>query len=463
MRITQISFLLVLISILEVGRCAGVLQSTSPSRIRVEPGNHGFVDAAGAPFVPFGVTYYRPNTGWAPQVWTQFDAQATRRDFALLKKHGVNVVRVFISFGSFWKEAGALDSGGLAKFDRFLDLADEAGLYVHPTGPDRWEGMPAWTNGLSMSQPDGDPRCLDALSRYWRMFAERYHGRSTIWAYDLRNEPDVAWNGEGMRAAWNAWRNSRGEQPIQTPDESAPPSAGALLEFQHFREHVAEEWVTRQADAIHAADPGALVSIGLIQSSIPAQRMSISHYSGFRPAAIARHLDFMELHYYPLATGPYRYQSLTAETTNLSVLESMAREAANPGLPLVISEFGWAGGGEFAGASCTEAQQEQWCRRLVEVTSPLSCGWLNWGMYDHPEAQDVTKLTGLFTAGGKEKAWGASFSRLAARFRESPPQFAPLGDRPDLPWDRCIVSGEAMEQFRQTYLKAFSASASHKP
>jgi len=28
---------------------------------------------------------------------------------------------------------------------------------------------------------------------YWRWFAARYRGRSTIWAYDLRNEPHLAW------------------------------------------------------------------------------------------------------------------------------------------------------------------------------------------------------------------------------------------------------------------------------
>ena len=87
-----------------------------------------FVDAAGKPFVPFGVSYYRPGTGWAPQLWKQFDAEATRRDFARLKKQGANVVRVFLSFGSFFTEPDRLDPEGLAKFDRLLDLADEAGL-----------------------------------------------------------------------------------------------------------------------------------------------------------------------------------------------------------------------------------------------------------------------------------------------------------------------------------------------
>ncbi len=53
----------------------------TPSRIRVDAAKHGFVDATGQRFVPCGVSYYRPGTGWAPQLWKQFDAEATRLDF----------------------------------------------------------------------------------------------------------------------------------------------------------------------------------------------------------------------------------------------------------------------------------------------------------------------------------------------------------------------------------------------
>ena len=132
----------------------------APLKISVDRPHHAFIDAVGKPFVPFGVTYYRPGTGWAPQLWKEFDAEATRRDFARLKKQGASVVRVFISFGSFYTEPGRLDPDGLAKFDRLLDLADEAGLYVHPTGPDAWEGMPAWTAGVNCLNIDANEPCM---------------------------------------------------------------------------------------------------------------------------------------------------------------------------------------------------------------------------------------------------------------------------------------------------------------
>ncbi len=430
----------------------------APPKICVDRTHHGFVDAAGKRFVPFGVTYYRPGTGWAPQLWKQFDAEATRRDFARLKKQGANVVRVFISFGSFFTEPGKLNPEGLAKFDQLLDLADEAGLYVHPTGPDAWEGMPAWTKDLNVFSNDTNEPCLKALENYWRLFAARYRGRRTIWAYDLRNEPHLAWDAPYLRLQWAAWRTAHNEAPAPVPNPKSNRPSPELADYQRFRESIGEKWVAQQARAIHAADPNALVTVGLLQWSVPAQRINIDQYTAFRPSVIAKHLDFLELHFYPLVEGAYDYGSPAAEIANLAVLEAMARECAKPGLPLVIAEFGWYGGGPLnpKGKPATEEQQAQWCRHLLEVTSPIACGWLNWGMYDNPQATDVSKFTGLFTVDGKEKAWGRTFRDLAQRFQANPPAHA-LPNRPDLPWAACTASGDEMEKFRRAYLAAFAA------
>ena len=439
--------------------CATAGEAT---RVRVAADHHGFVVGNAQPFVPIGVSWYRPGTGWAPQLWRQFDEAATRADFARLKAMGMNVVRVFITFGSFYSERDQLDPRGLMAFDRLLDLADEAGLRVHPTGPESWEGMPAWTHSLGDVFTDmANEECLAALENFWRLFASRYRGRATIWAYDLRNEPVVAWNTTQSRIKWDAWRRAHGKAPVGVPDPMAPAADG-LLDYQHFRESLAEAWVARQAQAIHAVDAHALVSVGLLQWSVPAQRISATQYSAFRPALIAKRLDFMELHYYPLATGVYRYESPAAEDAHLAVLEAMARECAKPGLPLVIAEFGWYGGGplDANGQPATEEQQARWCRRVIETTSPMACGWLNWGLHDHPQATDVSRFTGLLTVDGVEKAWGRTFATIARRFHDHPPVYA-MPTRPDVPWDECVVSGDAAERFRSAYLAAFIAARAH--
>ena len=142
-------------------------------KVRIARDGRSFETDAGKPFVPFGVSYFRPGTGWAPQVWKQFDAEATRKDFARMRELGINCVRVFLSYGSFYSEPGVLKEEGLGKFDQFLSLAEQAGIYVHPTGPDNWEGPPNWHPYVV-----GDPRTLQYTEQFWKLFAARY--RETI-------------------------------------------------------------------------------------------------------------------------------------------------------------------------------------------------------------------------------------------------------------------------------------------
>jgi hypothetical protein len=111
-------FLICLVALSWVAHAEG----KSLPKVRIARNGHEFVAGFSKPFVPFGVNYYRPGTGWAPQVWKQFDAKATREDFARMKELGVNCVRVFLSYGSFYHTPGILDTNGLAKFDQFLAI-----------------------------------------------------------------------------------------------------------------------------------------------------------------------------------------------------------------------------------------------------------------------------------------------------------------------------------------------------
>ncbi|MFI5380080.1 MAG: cellulase family glycosylhydrolase [Tepidisphaerales bacterium] len=440
-----------LVTLLSLAGSSAHAQTTRPlSRISVDREHRTLRTADGSPFIPFGVNYFRPDTGWAPQLWKKFDPEVTRRDLDTIKRLGGNSVRVFISFGSFYTTPGRLDPEGVARFDRFLELAEQAGLYVHPTGPDHWEGTPPWARGDRFA----DEQHLKALEDFWRLFAGRYKDRPAILAYDLLNEPHVPWTTPAIAAQWQK-RTGR----TTAPDPKADPPDPQLLDYQRLREEVAEQWTRRQAAAIHAADPRALVSVGLIQWSIPATRMSVSQYSGFRPARVAPHLDFMEVHFYPLAAGAYRYESAEAEEQNLAYVESVAREAAKPGLPLVLAEFGWGGGAWKNLAKMppqvADENQAKWCAAMVRATRPLACGWLNWGLYDTPEATDVSQGTGLLEYDGREKPWARAFAELAAEVRKSPSPSAEIGARPDLPWEACLTSPKAMEQFRLEYIAAF--------
>jgi hypothetical protein len=443
-------------------------------KIRIGPDGRSFLDSQGRAFVPFGVNYYRPGTGWAPQVWKQFDAEATRRDFVRMKELGVNCVRVFLSYGSFYQEPGVLMRGGLAKFDQFLAIAEAAGIYVHPTGLDHWEGTPEWARTDRIA----DEKNLAALEFFWKLFAARYRGRTALFAYDLRNEPEVAWNTAPLLAKWNQWLEKRyhtadqmaaawgitnqnfawGNVPV--PEAKNAPGNRRLLDYQVFREGIADDWTRRQVVAIKSVDPAALVTVGLIQWSVPALLPGVQHYAAFRPNRQAKYLDFLEIHFYPLDHGAYEYRGIEDEQRHLAYLESVVREVARGAKPVVIAEFGWYGGGQPTfdqgrHPAATEAQQAQWGRRLIETTEGLATGWLNWGFYDQPEARDVSQLTGLLTADGRLKEWGRTFRELAARLESQ--KFVPItmGSRPELDWAACLTSVAAGNQFRSNYFQAF--------
>jgi hypothetical protein len=446
------------------------------SKIRVARDGRTFVNEYSKPFVPFGVNYYRPGTGWAPQVWKAFDAEATRRDFIRMKELGVNCVRVFLTYHSFYSDPGVLREEGLIKFDQFLTLAENAGIYVHPTGPDHWEGPPNWKPVSTVDEPT-----LSALEQFWKLFAARYRGRNVIFAYDLKNEPDIGWDVDIIKPQWNAWLEKRygmveklgaawnrtnrlewGAIPI--PAAKNALNDRQLLDFQTFREDLADRWTSRQAAAIKAADSNALVTVGLLQTSVPSRYWGgIEGYTGFRPERQAKFLDFLEIHFYPADRGGYEYRNEEDELANLAYLEGIVREVAGTGKPVVLAEFGWYGGGEKpkfdkgVHPAATEEQQAQYCRRVVETSSGFVTGWLNWGFYDQPEATDCSEQTGLLTARGKVKAWGKTFQDLSRQFTVRLVLPASIGARPSLDWDACLTSTLATKDFRQRYFEAFLA------
>ena len=449
-------------------------------KIRISADGHGFETSAGKAFVPFGLTYFRSGTGWAPQVWKKFDADATRRDFARMKELGVNCVRVFISYGSFYQQPGKLEPEGLAKFDQFLDIAEEQGIYVHPTGPDHWEGSPEWARGDRMA----DESALAATEVFWRLFAARYKARAVIFAYDLRNEPEMGWDGPVMLKRWHDWLTkkygapdklaqswSRTNQTLELASVPVPKPIDALgsrelLDYQSFREDLADEWTGRQVSAIKAADPQALVTVGLIQWSVPSLLPGIQHYAGFRPGRQAKLLDFMEIHFYPLDRGAYEYRNDEEEGRNLAYLQSVVGEVAKLGKPVVVAEYGWYGGGKprFDGGKhpfASEEQQARWCRKLVETTAGVAVGWLNWGLYDQPEATDPSEFSGLLTADGKLKAWGREFQKLAHEYTRAQPSRRQTITAPALDWDACLTSAAAGNSFREKYYQAVQRA--HSP
>ena len=401
------------------------------------------------PFVSVGVNYFDPETGWAPKVWQQFDEHRVREHLRLIAEQGFNTIRVFVTVVSFEREAGKLTAEGADKFARLLDICREHAIYVIPTGPELWEGTPEWYKGRDRFADDG---MLEAEASWWREFAGRFTDNPVIFAYDLANEPMVAWNTPAMQKKWNAWLEAKygsaekmaaawklpAEKVKPLGNVSIPPNTPArgdlkLLDYQRFREHIGGEWVRRMTQAIRSVDTNHMITVGHIQWASPVMLPSVWHYAGFDLEAETQYTDFTTVHFYPL-DYPRPCDSPEGVPANAIYLQALLKDCSM-GEPLTIGEFNWYGGGGLQGQAGWELpekpveHQVEWCATLLDVSRGRVCGWLNWGFADTPTARDISRWSGCWTTDLQLKPWGRAFGAFA---RESARQ--PLPARPFDPW-----------------------------
>lgn len=424
------------------------------------------------PFVSIGVNYFDPHTGWAPKIWQQFDDDRVGRHLDLLSDAGFNTIRVFITLVSFEQEAGKVSGDGEAKFRRLLDMCRARGIYVQPTGPEHWEGRPDWYDGDRYA----DEKLLAAEASWWRDFAGRFADEPAIFSYDLANEPAVGWDSPAMRERWNAWLadkyetreavaaawNMPAEQVEPIGKVSPPPNEPdrgnrKLLDYQRFREHLADEWTRRMTGAIRSVDNNHMVTVGHVQWSSPILLPSVRHYTGFDLKHNARHVDFVTVHFYPL-DSPRPCDAPEGVDANRLYLEALLHEACGAGKPVMLGEFNWYGGGGLRGRHGWQLpempveHQVEWCQPLLEVTAGRVCGWLNWGFADTPTARDVSRWSGLWTEDLELKPWGRVFSEFArkhARDPLPPRRFDPRFDTVKLDRQAALTAPAAANAYRQ--------------
>lgn len=403
--------------------------SSKMGLIAVRPDGKGFIEQpSGRAFTPFGANYYDPNTGWAPKIWRQFDPNRVTRHFEVMRDLGVNCARVFLTAATFQPDVNTLDERALAKLDTFLGIARKAGVRLILTGPDHWEGSPGYW------KPDrfAGEQALKALDNFWRTLGQRYRGEPAIFAWDLLNEPHMPWFVETWRPMWNKWLQAKygtwdklrdawvGEIKdgdswgnVTPPENKAGKGNPRLLDWQLFREHLADEWVRRQVEAIRQADPTHLVTVGYIQWSYPLVRGGDpGAYAAFNPQRQSRWLDFLCIHFYPLLGKPL--ESKEAWDRNIAYLQA-ALAYCHVGKPVVLEEFGWYGGGAPRGQpSLTEDEQDRWIVAEIEATRHLSDGWLSWPFADTPTSTDMSKFGGLVRSDLTPKPWARSFTKYAS-------------------------------------------------
>ena len=402
--------------------------------IAVAPTGTGFVEQdTGRAFVPFGTNYYDPNTGWAPKVWQQFDPKRVTSHFKVMNDLGINCARVFLAASTFQPDVNTISEEALGKLDTLVRIARQSGIRLVLTGPDHWEGRPPYW------KPDrfaGD-QALKALDHFWRVIGERYRGEPAILAWDLLNEPEMPWFVETWRPKWNAWLQTKysnreglktawaeelkDDEPwgdITVPADEAKKGNLRLLDWQLFRESLADGWVRRQVEVLRQADPTHLITVGYIQWSYPIVRPgNPSLYAAFNPHRQAPWLDFVCVHFYPLG------QPIVSKGNwdrNLAYLQSVLAYC-HTGKPVVLGEYGWYGGGAAQERQyLSEGDQARWLVAEIEASRRLANGWLSWPFADTPDSTDMSIYGGLVDADMGYKIWARRFMVYAADLASLP-------------------------------------------
>lgn len=406
--------------------------------IVVSEDGYGFtVGRGGERFVPFGANYFDPKTGWAPKIWSRFDEQRVRRQLGQMASAGLNCIRVFLDTQTLNPSPGAYSEEGFAKVDRLIDLSRQAGLRIDFSGPSGWEGLPEHARGDTYA----DPQAIDTLLALWERIVKRYADEPTIMTWDLKNEPQVRWPKpeEYTGPRLDLWKQYAREHAGVEVDALVPPEPKGKADlslythYVHFQEHLAERWVARQAEVIRASGARQMVSVGLIQWSIPIFLAGLP-YAGFRPEKIEPHLDYMSVHFYPILKDPQ--VGLEGEfAVQRAYLEVVARACKMPGKPLVMEEFGWKGGKQVPRdpRSWPQEHQTYWGDALMDRTSRVASGWLNWGYADAADPNaDISAASGLWTEEEQLKHWGRRFAEYARQFRQNPPVYRAPDEKHEL-------------------------------
>lgn len=249
-----------------------------PIRIS-DDGKHFVLGESGERFTPWGFNYLGKFEELAEESWDT-DWNRIETDFREMRKLGANVVRWHLQFSTYMKLVDEVDSEQLNRLKKLLELAQETGLYLDLTGLScyRLEDVPDWYDEL----PEADR--WQSQARFWEAIAETCTGHPAVFCYDLMNEPIIT-----------------------EPKEDEHPWLGGELGGFYFvqricnepakrdKNDIAEAWVELLVSAIRKHDKEHLVTVGVI----PWAQVFRGAKPLFYSPQVARHLDFVSVHFYP--------------------------------------------------------------------------------------------------------------------------------------------------------------------
>ena len=134
-----------------------------------------------------GINYYPQKTPWN-MFGDAFDLKIIEKDFDIIKKAGLNTIRIFIPYHEFGK--ANIEVNKLNQLEKILDIAEKNNLKAVVTLFDFY----------------GNYDILDWTlnHRHAEKIVSRFKNHSAILAWDIKNEPDLDFEsrGKGKVIAW---------------------------------------------------------------------------------------------------------------------------------------------------------------------------------------------------------------------------------------------------------------------
>lgn len=365
---------------------------------------------------------------WAQFQADKFDPALIEADFRLARAVGANAIRTFVA-APLQNEFPKSD---WAKLDALVEAAHRAGVRLWLTFAD-----------YSLSY-------VKTLADHAGLIATRYAGHPAILAYDLKNEPrfyhialmrypsanplfapELGERYPPQRTADAAlkWARGEGNAPTSFSDTEALKYANAselldaflkaasdwtsarsyqvsVVDFVRSAEAAPWQpfidalnaaltaWLTPQVVKVRAADPGRLITVGYsdpLLAGLPANNM----------------LDIHSINRYPRDASPRQLEF------QLTIAKGL--QAAFPGRPVVLSEFGYA-------TSELDAEQAAICEsagwlRAYELGLAGAGKWMLWDLPPGPNPRE--RSFGLLAADGTPKPSARALPALAARLAAS--------------------------------------------
>jgi len=309
---------------------------SAPAHLTIS--HQSFLDEHNHPFHPWGFNYDRDYRHRLLEDYWETEWSTVQADFAEMHRLGGNVVRIHLQVARFMDGPDRPNAANLARLRRLLDLARDDHLRLDLTGLAcyRRSDVPKWYTDLD------EPNRWRAQAAFWSAIARTCANHPALFCYNLVNEPAVP---AEPRTDWLTG-DLAGFTYCQVI--TLDPKA-------RDRTQLAIDWTRKMTAAIRQHDRHTLITVGLLPFPTGA---------GFDAQALADHLDFISVHYYP------KKEMLDDQTQFLKKFKTPK--------PLIVEEI-------FP-LNCSTADLNEFMSK-----TPFVAGWV--GFYWGNRPQDLQKST----------------------------------------------------------------------